>query len=373
MLHWNGFTNFVNCWWRAIDRVLLANIVLITIIGIFLILSVSPYVAQRIGRSSYYFIYSHFIHLAISFVALIFFSLLNEKGVQVFSYYMCFIVILLMIIVLFKGTAIKGARRWISIMHFSLQPSEFLKIFYSVAIALLISRKKYILIICSYIIIITLLLLQPDFGSSVLITAVLFGQIFISGLSLYYFLIFGTLSVCFGSLGYAFLPHIRVRIDKFLHHSSTIENYQVYKSLQAFSNGGFLGVGPGEGTVKRHLPDAHTDFIFAVAGEEFGLWFCCLIIILFLFYTWRVLYILLRYNVSKFHLLAISGLILQFSFQVIINIGVTMNMLPTKGMTLPFISYGGSATLAAAINVGLLLASIKEVKKQSYLMDHNTY
>jgi cell division protein FtsW len=208
-----------------------------------------------------------------------------------------------------------------------------------------------------YTIVATLLLLQPDFGMLVLVTAVFGLQIFAAGLPLIW-VVGGVLISVFGVLGaYMTFPHVANRINNILDPSNS-ENFQVSKSIMAYSEGGIYGKGPGEGSVKLHLPDSHTDFIMAVSGEEFGALICLVIIACFAFIVIRNIKALSRID-DKFTLFAALGLVSQFGFQAIINMGVTLNMLPTKGMTLPLISYGGSSTLSISIVLGLLLGLVK--------------
>ncbi|NTU77603.1 MAG: FtsW/RodA/SpoVE family cell cycle protein [Alphaproteobacteria bacterium] len=204
-----------------------------------------------------------------------------------------------------------------------------------------------------FAVIVLCLLGQPDIGMTALVTVIWFGQFFLAGLPLILVPLFLFLGVggLFGAY-YAF-PHFASRLDRFLTHSG--DNYQTDKALDAFTNGGLFGTGPGAGTVKMTIPDAHADFVFAVAGEELGLLWCLVIIALFAFIVlrgfWRV-----RQENNLFILLAVSGLLIEFGFQTIINLASTLHLIPAKGMTLPFISYGGSSLWALALEMGMLLA-----------------
>jgi cell division protein FtsW len=183
------------------------------------------------------------------------------------------------------------------------------------------------------------------------------GELFVGGLSILWLLVMGVIGIIGISCAYIFLPHVRARIDLFL-DPANLENYQIKKSLQAFKQGGFSGVGAGEGVVKKHVPDSHTDFIFSVIGEEMGFIACIFIIIMFTLFVLRGLY-LISYMNDKFKIIAASGILIQIGMQAIFNIGMTLNLFPTKGMTLPFISYGGSSIIATSIAIGMLFSLTK--------------
>jgi cell division protein FtsW len=263
----------------------------------------------------------------------------------------------------FYGYEVKGAVRWMRIAGFSYQPSEFMKPCFAVVTGWILSLKYHgdfpSFKICAllYFIVAILLISQPDFGMLVLTTAVFAVQLFVSGLPIAWIFI-SIISGMFGVISaYFLLPHVATRINNFLDPANN-ENYQVAKSILAFEQGGLYGKGPGEGDVKQHLPDSHTDFIFAVAGEEFGAIICVILILVFAFIVIRTLIKLNNEN-DKFVQLAAVGIITQFGLQATINIGVTLNLLPTKGMTLPFISYGVSSPLAISLALGMLLGLTK--------------
>ncbi len=205
-----------------------------------------------------------------------------------------------------------------------------------------------------YVVIAVILVAQPDIGMVAVVTAVWFTQFFLAGLRLYWVAILSSLGLAALVLAYFTLPHVTVRVDKFLNPQSG-DGYQVERAMEAFSNGGLFGRGPGEGVAKLHLPDAHSDFVFAVAGEEFGLFSCLLIVAIFAFVVLRSFGRLLQEQ-NLFILLAGTGLIAQFGLQAVVNMASALHMMPTKGMTLPFISYGGSSLLALAVGMGMLLA-----------------
>jgi cell division protein FtsW len=259
------------------------------------------------------------------------------------------------------GTEIKGARRWINLPGLSLQPSEFVKPTFAVVTAWLFAEQKLrprfpgnLMCTALFLIINAMLIKQPDIGMAGVVAAVWFAQFFMAGLRLYW-VAAGTLAGVGGLVGaYLYLPHVRVRVDHFLDPSAG-DSYQVNRSIEAFANGGLWGRGPGEGTVKDVLPDAHADFVFAVAGEEFGMIVCLVIVALFAFIVLRG-FSRMSQEGSLFVLLSATGLLVQFGLQAAINMASSLHLIPTKGMTLPFLSYGGSSMLALGLGMGMLLA-----------------
>jgi len=261
----------------------------------------------------------------------------------------------------FAGIEVKGASRWLSLGGFTFQPSEFVKPCFAVVAAWMFAEYRQsenfpgrLIATLLLIVVVALLLLQPDFGMAVTVTAVWFVQFFLAGLSLWWVGLALALSLGLVTAAYGIFPHVAKRIDLFIDPSSG-DSYQVATSLKAFEQGGLLGKGPGEGVVKGYLPDAHTDFIFAVAAEEFGMLASLAIVGLFSFIVLRGLARVMR-EADLFVLLAVAGLLTQFGLQALINMGVTVQLLPAKGMTLPFVSYGGSSLIASALGMGMVLA-----------------
>jgi cell division protein FtsW len=259
------------------------------------------------------------------------------------------------------GVEIKGARRWIELPGLSLQPSEFVKPTFAVIAAWLFAQDRLNpgfpgqwIAIGLYLLVVGLLLKQPDLGMAAVISAVWFTQFFLAGLRLYW-VAAGLMAGAAGLVGaYLTLPHVASRIDRFLDPASG-DSYQVERSMEAFGNGGLWGRGPGEGTVKEYLPDAHADFVFAVAGEEMGLLVCLVVVAVFAFIVLRGFARLLQEG-NLFVVLAATGLLVQFGLQAVINMASALHLIPTKGMTLPFISYGGSSMLALGLGMGMALA-----------------
>lgn len=351
--------SFFRGWWRSIDQQTVISLGLLFSFSLMLVTTASPAVAHRIGLEATYFSTRHIIYLLGASILIFSISFVSKQNVRLLGILGLVASIFLLILVKFYGFEVKGATRWINIFGFSMQPSEFVKPFFIIVTAWILAMKSaefpaFIISLVLYVIIVTLLFLQPDFGMVVMVSLIWGAQLFISGLPLIWIIIAMFGGACLLLFAYNFLPHAADRINNFLDPNNA-ENYQVNKSLKAFEQGGLYGKGPGEGNVKQVLPDSHADFIFSVAGEEFGAIICLIIAGIFAFIVIRGLFLLINED-DRFTILASSGILCQFGLQAIINMGVTLNMLPTKGMTLPFISYGGSSTLAIAIGIGLLLA-----------------
>lgn len=354
-------TSLLSRWWWTIDRWTLLAIVAIAALGAILVLAASPAVAGRIGLENFHFVRRHFIFLPVSLLLMVGVSMLTPRGVRRLALLGFAVSLVAMVLVLFVGFETKGATRWLSFAGMSLQPSEFVKPTFAVVAAWMFSAQKldddvpgYSISIMLFVMVVGLLLLQPDFGMAIVVSCVWAVQFFIAGLPL---VLVGAIALLFilGGFGaYLSFDHVRLRIDRFLDPVSG-KGYQVERSLDAFINGGLLGRGPGEGRVKEVLPDAHTDFILAVAGEEFGLLLCLLIVVLFALVVLRGFSRVFKES-DFFVVVAVAGLLAQFALQAIVNIASTTNLIPPKGMTLPFISYGGSSTLALALGMGMVLA-----------------
>lgn len=351
-------------WVLSIDMVSIFLIVAIISIGIWVSIASTPAVALKLGLPPFHFLKQHMIVMPIAMTIMLLLSFMRPGHIRrlaLFGYFAC---ICLLICVLLFGQEIKGARRWISIFGFSLQPSEFLKPVLTVITAWLISEQYrdrnfpgILLSFASMLLIVPLMLFQPDVGMTVVLVSTWVGQLFISGISVVMIGICIVLAVSalFGL--YFILPHFTERVNGFLSNESDV--YQVKKSLEAFRNGGFFGKGPGEGIVKTLVPDAHSDFVFSVIGEEFGFILCSVIIILFITLIVRSLTKIMESS-SIFSFSAVFGITFQMTIQILINLATSLNLIPAKGMTLPFISYGGSSFLSTAISVGILLALTKK-------------
>ena len=362
----NFFLNrgVLNNWWRTVDRVSIIVILAIASFSIIAVTTASPAIGARIGLEPLYFMKRQIIYVLLGLSMVFFFSLMSDKLIKRLAILGFVVCVLALAVVPIFGVTVKGAKRWISLFGISIQPSEFIKPLFAILTAWLFSVRSedetfpaFKVSAIAYFIIVALLLMQPDFGLVMTLSIIWASQLFISGLSFVWFfacLIFGCVALYFG---YVFFPHVARRIDSFLHPEG-FENYQINKSIQAFKNGGFSGTGPGEGLVKQQLPDSHTDFIFAVIGEEMGFIFCVLLIVLFAVLILRGLYIVAKSH-NTFTTLAVSGILTQIALQSIFNMGVTLQLFPTKGMTLPLVSYGGSSVISVCMALGIMLALTK--------------
>lgn len=361
-------------WWRTLDKSVLTAILILFSIGLLLGLASSPPLAEKNGLAPFHYVYRQAIFGSLALFVMLVFSMLPSKVIRrlgVIGFLLCFVALCLLP---FFGTDFgKGAVRWYGLGFASVQPSEFLKPGFIVTVAWLISANGQINgppgRLWSFIItmlVVALLIIQPDFGQACLI---LFGWgiiYFIAGASFILLAALALMVLAAGSMAYSYSEHFAKRIDGFL--SPDIDpRTQLGYATNAIQEGGFFGVGVGEGQVKWSLPDAHTDFIISVAAEEYGLFLVVLIILLF---TWIVLASLIRLLKERdaFNRLAGSGLVAMFGIQAIINVGVAVRLLPAKGMTLPFVSYGGSSIIAMGITVGMLLA-LTRVRPQKDIGD----
>jgi len=354
-------TSTIGRWWWTVDRWMLVTIGALAFAGGVMALAASPAVAERLGLDTYYFATRQLVFIPLGLAVIAAVSLLSPRGVRRVALLATACAILLMILTLAIGVEVKGATRWIRLGVFALQPSEFVKPGFAVLAAWLFAKRRlderfpgYAMAGGLYLLIMGLLVLQPDVGMALVVFAIWAVQFFLAGLPLV--LVVG-LAILFlaGSAGaYFAFDHVQIRVDRFL-DPAVGEGYQVTRALEALRNGGLFGRGPGEGRIKEVLPDAHADFILAVAGEEFGLIVCLILVALFAVVVFRGLSRACRDD-DLFVLLAVAGLMVQFALQAIINMASTLNMMPPKGMTLPFISYGGSSTMAIALGMGMVLA-----------------
>lgn len=354
-------TSLVGKWWWTVDRVLLASILALAIFGTFLVAAASPAVAERIGLSSFHFVNKHLFYLVLSLGGMIFLSMLPQKAVRRLALIGLLASCLGIVLTLISGEAVKGAQRWINFAGLSLQPSEFMKPCFAMTAAWLLARqieghaaKNFHILAGFYAVVVGLLLLQPDFGMTMLTTLMLSAQIFMAGIPLLLVFVLGVGALGLAIVAYLTLPHVASRMNRFFDPASG-DTYQIEKSIESFSGGGLFGVGPGEGTVKMLLPDAHADFVFAVSGEEMGFIWTLLLIGLFLFIIIRSMLRTMQSD-DLFSILAVSGLISLFAMQAMIHMGSSLHMIPTKGMTLPFVSYGGSSLLSMGMTMGFILS-----------------
>ncbi|MFD1702138.1 putative lipid II flippase FtsW [Methylopila henanensis] len=349
-------------WWWTVDRALLAAVGALMVLGVVLSLAASPPVAERIGLDDmFHFVNRQVMFLVPALVIMIGISFLSPNQARRLAWIAFLGGLMALAATLFIGMEIKGSRRWLQIGSFGVQPSEFVKPAFIVIAAWLFAEGAerrdmpgHILATLLLGAVVGLLVLQPDLGQTVLVTAVWGALFFLAGLPWIWVVGLGGAGV-FGLLtAYQLLPHVARRIDRFM-NPETGDTFQIDRATDAFMQAGWFGKGPGEGTVKRIIPDGHTDFIFAVTAEEFGIVFCVAIVSLYAFIVLRGLWHARREQ-DGFVRLAIAGLTMLFGLQSAINMAVNLHMMPAKGMTLPFISYGGSSMLALALGMGMLLA-----------------
>ena len=341
-------------WWNEIDKINFILISVLLFIGIILSFS--------LNQNSIIF-NKHLLFSIIAFILMIHLSFLEVKTLRRISLFFFIFFIIILFLILLLDYEVKGSKRWLKLYGLSLQPSEFIKPFYFMLTSWFIvqginGRNFYLIaLIISFIVVSGLIILQPDFGMTFLIFLTFFSQLFIAGLSIY-LVIFALFSLCMLSfLSYYFFDHVQRRIETFLNPAA--DTYQIDLSMRAFKSGGFFGKGPGQGILKEKIPDANTDFIFAVAGEELGFLFCSIIILLILFIIIRFLLKLLIIK-DPYLIIASVGLVSSFGLQSLINIFSSLSIIPTKGMTLPYISYGGSSMIASSILFGFLLSLTKK-------------
>lgn len=348
-------------WWWTIDRPILVACLMLMGFGIMLSFAASPSVAQKIGiADSFYFVRWHIIFSFPALFTMIFISFFSPRNIRRFCAVLLIVTLVLLVATLLFGVEVKGSKRWIAVMGISVQASEFMKPAFVVMSAWLFSDQTrrngipgYTLAILLYITCATLLVMEPDIGQTMLISATWGGLFFLAGVPLFVILGFLILAVVGGFGAYTFVHHVQERVNGFL--TGEGDTYQVDVGREAILNGGWFGQGPGEGVVKRMVPDSHTDFVFSVAAEEYGIIFCLLVVSLFAFIVIRSMRIAMN-DRDSFTRFAAAGIAMLVGFQSMINMAVNLHLMPPKGMTLPFISYGGSSMVAIAISMGILLS-----------------
>ncbi|WP_341760344.1 putative peptidoglycan glycosyltransferase FtsW [Candidatus Endowatersipora endosymbiont of Watersipora subatra] len=351
-------------WWWSVDKLLLAASLFLMAIGLLLSFSSTPPIANRLAIDTFHFVKRHMLFLFPAMILMIGISFLDIKDMRRFSFWLFGILILSMLCLPLIGFSAKGSTRWLSIGSFLLQPSEFLKPVFVIVNSWLFSESVkrpdipcYTISIGLLGLCIVLLIIQPDFGQAVLLGGIWISLFFMAGIPWMVILTLLGFGACSLVIAYFSFNHVSRRIDLFL--IGTGDNYQVQRALEAVVNGGWFGLGPGEGITKNNLPDCHTDFVFSVAVEEFGILLTILLVSLFAFIVLRSLFHSLQER-DHFVQLALSGLSLQFGFQALINMSVSLRLMPAKGMTLPFVSYGGSSLLAIALGMGFILCLSKK-------------
>src|SRR5580692_3988855 len=348
-------------WWWTVDRLQLAAIIALILSGVILSLAASPPVATRIGLDPFHFFSRHVLFLLPSFIVLIGVSFLSPRQIRRSALIVFAVSIALIVITLLVGPEVKGSRRWITLLGVNIQASESAKPAFVVLAAWLFAESAKrpempatSMALVLLLILVSLLVMEPDFGQTMLTLMVWGSLFFIARMRMIWVL--GLAGAAGAGLftAYLLVPHVAGRIQRFMNPASG-DTFQVDTAMEAFANGGWFGLGPGEGIAKRSLPDSHTDFVFAVAAEEFGIVLCLALLALFAFIVIRALSRAYATE-DMFARFAASGLAIMFGVQAAINMAVNLQLIPAKGMTLPFISYGGSSIVSLAYGVGMMLA-----------------
>jgi cell division protein FtsW len=348
-------------WWWTVDKPLLVAIVALMLTGVILSLAASPPVATRIGLDPFHFFGRHVLFLLPALIVLIGVSFLSSRQIRRAALLVFAVSIILIVATLLFGPEVKGSRRWITIIGVNIQASESAKPAFVVIAAWLFAESTKrpempatTMALSMLLTLVALLVMEPDFGQTMLILMVWGALFFIAGMRMIW--VMGLAGVaCLGLFSaYLLVPHVAGRIKRFMNPASG-DTFQVDMAMEAFFNGGWFGLGPGEGIAKRSLPDSHTDFVFAVAAEEFGIILCLMLLALYAFIVIRTLSRAYA-NEDMFARFAASGLAILFGVQGAINMAVNLQLIPAKGMTLPFISYGGSSIISLAYGVGMMLA-----------------
>ena len=366
-------------WWWTIDRWLFAALLLLLLFGVLASLAAGPAASKQLGLPPFHFVYRQGVFLALALLVMLAVSLLRGEQVRMLGIILFICAYAAMVATLWFGAETRGATRWLNLGAFTLQPSEFLKPAFVVVMAALLAgrqtgfpapaassgavARRRLFSILLPVVVLPILALQPDIGQAALILSAWIAMLFLDGIPLVLvLLLFLTAALC-AFIAYLFFPHVSGRVDRFLDPARG-ETYQSDLALDAFQSGGLLGRGPGEGEIKYRLPDAHTDYVLAVIGEEYGGFVCLLLLLLFACILLRGLS---RFRAQKDNFLRLSacGLLFLFGMQTLINMSVNFNLLPPKGMTLPFLSHGGSSCLSVAITMGMVLA-LSRTREESW-------
>jgi len=359
-------------WWWTVDKLTLAAVGALMLAGVVLSLAASPPVASRLGLDPFYFVDRHILYLIPAIAVMFAVSFLSPRQIRRLAVIVFAVSVVMVALTPVYGAEIKGARRWLVLFGMNIQPSEFLKPAFVILVAWLFGESAKrpdmpanALSLAMLLTVLVLLVMQPDFGQTMLVALVWSALFFMAGMRVVW--VFGIAGA--GAIGltvaYYTVPHVARRIQHFLNPSSG-DTFNIDIATESFMRGGWFGRGPGEGTVKRILPESHTDFVFAVAAEEFGVVLCLVLVALYAFIVIRALVRAMR-NDDLFIRFAAAGLAILFGSQAAINIAVNIHLIPAKGMTLPFISYGGSSMMALAYTMGMLLALTREQPRVAML------
>ena len=366
MLNFNTIYRFYYEWWKNIDKTLFVLIIFLFSLGLFFsLVSTSLIASDKLDTNNYFFFFKHFAYILIGMVVLIFFSSLNRKNLFKISFYLFFISLFFLFLVPVLGVEVKGSKRWLNLFFLPrFQPVELVKPFIIFFITTILCTEKnfniyfkYLLTFIAIVPACLLLMMQPDIGQTLLIFLSWAILVFISGISLPVILIFfsfSLLSFFYMVFFIAKFVYIKNRILSFFNPSDGTHNFQPDKAIDAISSGGYFGKGIGEGTLKNRVPEAHTDYIISVISEEFGVVAIVLLLILFLFFIYSVFKKIYLEKSEKIKLV-LTGTVCLIIFQVLIHIGVNIRLFPTTGMTLPFLSYGGSSIVGVSILSGIIL------------------
>mgnify|MGYP001243973928 FL=1 len=359
----NNFDNFYN-WWKNIDKYIFSLILILFFLGLFFsLVSTSLIASDKLDTNSYYFFIKHFSFIILGITILIIFSFLKDEILFKVSIILFCISLITLFLVPFIGIEVKGSKRWLDLGFLPrFQPIEIIKPFFIVILSTLLCLKKnnlYFKYFLSSIILLPILLLlisQPDLGQTLLIAMVWLSLIFVSGINIYLFFLFFlivSLTATYLIFFVSKFEYIKSRFLSFI-NSSEVGNYQAEKASDAIISGGFFGKGIGEGTLNSKIPEAHTDYIVSVVSEEFGAIIVIIIIFLYLIFAYKIIQKINLINIEKIKLILI-GCVSLILLQTFVHIGVNIRLLPTTGMTLPYISYGGSSIMSTAIISGIIL------------------
>jgi cell division protein FtsW len=364
-------TSVIGRWWWSVDRVTLLALAVLIGVGYVLALAATPGLSTHITDPHTLTMLKQIFFLAMGGVVMLGMSMLSLRQVKLAALGLGILFFFLTAFTLVHGVEVDGAHRWISLPGFTIQPSEFLRPGFIIISAWLIAESRRTpgfpgkrAALAVFLFTALLLKMQPDIGMTFLFTMVVFAQFYLDGMEMKWVSAAAIAVVLAFIAAFIFIAHVHTRVELFLHPTKT-SAYQAITALSAFGNGGMFGLGPGEGQVKHYLPDARADFVFAVAGEEFGLFFCGFIIFIFAAIVLRAMLRLLA-EPNLFVVLAAGGLIVGFGLQAFVNMASSLSLIPTKGMTLPFISYGGSSVLAISIQMGFLLALTRKRHQSDY-------
>lgn len=379
--HKVSIRGFIFKWWGAIDKFLFISSIMLIIFGMFFIYLNSHYVAVQHNWNANIFFKKHVAFCVLGIFIMIFLSMLNNKAIFNFLLFVFVVSVILLVLIPFLGLRVKGAKRWISIFGISIQPSEFLKptlpLFTSYLILYKDYWRRFIYMYAVYPIIFVSLLFEPDFGMTFILLSAIFCQLFVGNVKLKYISIFICIGLSIAVISYLTIPHVHKRIDSFVSKSVSDDDkfgikFQTYKSMQTISHGGMTGQGLGGGIVKKNLPDLHADFIFAGIAEDCGLIFCLILMILYFFMFVKMFIYIYKSYYNRIYLCMV-GMCSSFGLQLLINLASNIGVIPPKGTTLPFISYGGSSMMSVCVLIGSVLGFIKNVSIVSKKSDKNVY